>query len=161
MRGFVGYFDFSWSWIFLLQYFLLVFMCRESWWGHCPWIVFSQIYCTFFMIYTYRLRFCEPFFKCGLLCLFYVFFFSQPHVVNITWITGHIHRSIVDKIDPTSKDVERVKNTLGYIFLWNVIRRIYLPCLQLISKNYCWWTVKRTPPLFLVQKWKNGLWWHL
>jgi hypothetical protein len=61
-------------------------------------------------------------------CLFFVVIFSQPDV-NITWITGHIHRSIVDKIDLTSEDVERVKNTwsitLGYIFLWNVIRRIY------------------------------------
>ena len=70
---------------------------------------------------------------------------SQPDVVNITWIIGHIHRSIVDKIDLTSEDVERVKNTLsitlGYIFLWNVIRRIYCQCLQLISKKYFWWTV--------------------
>jgi hypothetical protein len=127
-------------------------MCRESWWGHCPWIVFSQIYFTFFMIYASRLSFCEPFFQCGLLCLFFVVvFFSQPDVVNITWITGHIHRSIVDKIDTTTGDVEMVKkkNTLpftllfilGYIFLWNMIRRIYLPCLQLISKKYFRWTV--------------------
>jgi len=28
-------------------------------------------------------------------------------------MTGHIHRLIVDKIDPTSEDVERVKNTLS------------------------------------------------
>jgi hypothetical protein len=38
--------------------------------------------------------------------------------------------------------------TLDYIFLWNVIRRIYLPCLQLISKNTFdepW----REPPPFL------------
>jgi hypothetical protein len=50
--------------------------------------------------------------------------------INNTWITGHIHRSIVDKIDPTSEYVEMVKKytlsiTLGYIVLWNVIR-IYL-----------------------------------
>ena len=113
--------------------FLLVFMCRETWWGHCPCIVFSQI-CFI------------------LLCLFFVGFFSQPDVVNITWFTGHIHCSIVDKIDPTSEDVERVKNTfsitLGYIFLWNVNRRIYLPCLQLISKKYFWCTVTRTPPFY-------------
>jgi hypothetical protein len=68
------------------------------------------------------------FFQCGLLCLFFVKCFSQPDVVNITWITGHIHRSIVEKIDSTSEDVERVKNTFsitfGYIFLWNVNRRI-------------------------------------
>jgi hypothetical protein len=50
--------------------------------------------------------------------------------------------------------------TLGYIFLWNVIRRIYLPCLQLISKKYFDESWQGTPPpLFLVQKWKNGLWW--
>ena len=100
-------------------------------WGHCPWIVFSQIYFTFFMIYASRLRFYELFFQCDLLCLFFVdFFFSQPDINN-TWITGHIHRSIVDKIDPTSEYVEMVKKytlsiTLGYIVLWNVIRRIYL-----------------------------------
>ena len=97
-------------------------------------------------------------------CVICCCFFSQPDV-NITWITGHIHRPIVDKIDPTSEDVEMVKNTLsiimGYIFFWNVIRRIYLPCLQLISKKYFWWTATRTLLPFLVQKWKNGLWWHL
>ena len=39
-------------------------------------------------------------FQCGLLCLFFVdFFLSQPDVNN-TRITGHVHRSIVDKIDP-------------------------------------------------------------
>ena len=66
------------------------------------------------------------------------FFFSQPDV-NITWITRHIHRSIVDKIDPTCEYVEMEQKkplsiTLGYIFLWNVIRRIYLPCFN--------WSVK-------------------
>jgi hypothetical protein len=64
----------------------------------------SQIY-VIQLIYAPRLRF-----KCGLLCLFFVF--SQPDVVNITWITAHIHRSIVDKIEPTSKDVEMVKKYL-------------------------------------------------
>jgi hypothetical protein len=71
----------------------------------------------------------------GLCC----FFFSQPDV-NITLITGHIHRSNVYKIDPTSEYVEMVNKTIsitmGYIILWNVIRRIYLPCLQLMSKKY-------------------------
>ena len=125
--------------IFLPPIFLFVFFCRESWWGHCPWIIFSQIYFTFFMIYASRLRFYEPFFPMWSSVVVLCFVFSQPDV-NITWITGHIHRSIVDKIDPTSEDVEMGKKTtlsitLGYIFLWNVIRRIYLPCLQLISKN--------------------------
>jgi hypothetical protein len=36
--------------------FFVGFFCREFWWGHCPWIVFSQIYFTFFMIYASRLR---------------------------------------------------------------------------------------------------------
>jgi hypothetical protein len=139
-------------------YFL--FFCRESWWGHCPWIIFSQIYFTFFMIYVSCLRvfeqttnrsskqfsrtnviishfstfevkkggsssrfiksvllinwrhvkfilhslwytslvyvFLNLFFQCDLVFVL-CFFFSQPDV-NITWITGHIHRSIVDKI---------------------------------------------------------------
>ena len=147
----MNYFGFSWSWIFLPQYFLLVFMCRESWWGR-PWIVCSQIY---FILHDIRLSstfFLNLFFQCGLLCLFFVECFSQPDVVNITWITGHIHCSIVDKIDSTSEDVERVKNTFsitfGYIFLWNVNIRIYLPCLQLISKKYFWCTVTRTPPFY-------------
>jgi hypothetical protein len=80
--------------------------------------------------------FLNLFFQCDLVFVL-CFFFSQPDV-NITWITGHIHRSIVDKIDPTSEYVEMAttKNTLsitlGYIFLWNVI---YLPCLQFISKT--------------------------
>ena len=34
-----------------LQYFCCLFcFCRESWWGHFPWILFSHIYFTFFMI---------------------------------------------------------------------------------------------------------------
>ena len=70
------------------------------------------------MIYASRLRFYELFFQCGLLCLFFVdFFFSQPDVNN-TRITGHVHRSIVDKIDPTSEYVEMVKKYLiNYIGL--------------------------------------------
>jgi hypothetical protein len=117
-------------------------MCREWWWGHCPWIVYI------FVNLFFNVVFC--------VCSFVVVF-SQPDVVNVTWITGHIHRSIVDKIDPTSEDVEMVKKntlsiTMGYMFLWNVIRRIYLPCLQLISKKYFWWTVTRTPPF-----WGGGL----
>ena len=99
-------------------------------------------------------------FPFGLLCLFFCFFFSQPDVVNITWITGRIHRSIVDKIDQTLWGCRKgKKNTLsitfGHIFLWNMIRRIYLPCFQLISKKYFWWTVTRSPLLFSskVEEW--------
>jgi hypothetical protein len=136
------------------------FFCCESWWGHCSWIVFSQIYFTFFMIYASRLRFYEPFnsmwssvyvlcwffslsTRCQVfrlltdfVCLYnYEFWLSLCKIVRssvilllplFTWITGHIHRSIVDKIDPTSEYVEMVKKytlsiTLGYIVLWNVI----------------------------------------
>jgi hypothetical protein len=89
---------------------------RESWWGHCPWIIFSQIYLTFFMIYASRLRFYEPFFPMWSFVFVLCCFFSQPDV-NITWITGHIHRSIVDKIDPTSEDVEMAKK-IPYQLHW-------------------------------------------
>jgi hypothetical protein len=73
----------------------------------------------FFMIYASRLCFYEPFFfnvvfyVCSLLI-----FFSQPDV-NITWITGHIHRSIVDKVNPSSEYVELVykKCIINYIGL--------------------------------------------
>jgi len=140
--------DFSFPIVFVGFYVSRIVM------RYCPWIVFSQIYFTFFMIYASRLRFCEPFFFNVVFCVCsLLFFFLNPDLVSITWITGHTHRSIVDKIDPTSEDVEMVKKntlsiTLGYIFLWNVIRRIYLPCLQLISKKYLWWTVTRIPPFF-------------
>ena len=88
--------------------FFFAFFAVNLSWEHCPWIVFSQIYFTFFMIYPSRLCFYEPFF---FNVVFYVCFllicFSQPDV-NITWITGHIHRSIVDKVNPTSEYVELV-----------------------------------------------------
>ena len=35
-------------------------------------------------------------------------FFSHLDVVNITCMTGHIHRLIVDKIEPTSEDVDEM-----------------------------------------------------
>jgi hypothetical protein len=107
----------------LYNIYLFTFVFKKSWWEHCLWI-----YLKFFMIYASRLRFCEPFFQCGFLCLFFVVCFSQPDVVNITWITGHIHRSIVDKIEPTSKNVEMVKKIP---YQWH--QRINLHCLQLIS----------------------------
>jgi len=80
------------------------------------------------MIYASRLRFCEPFFFNVVFCVCsgLLFFFSQPDVVNITRITGHIHRSIVDKINPTSEDVEMVKKHLiNYIGL-----HIFVKCDQ-------------------------------
>jgi hypothetical protein len=98
----------------------------------------------FFMIYVSRLRFYEPFFPMWssvyVLCWFS---FSQPDV-NITWITGHIHRSIVDKIDPTSEYVEMVKKIyiINYIGLHSFVK-----CDQknlFNRKKYFWWTVTRT-----------------
>ena len=97
--------------------FFVGFFSCESWWGHCPWIVFSQIYFTFFMIYASRLRFYEPFFSMWSSVFVLCWFFFQPDV-NITWITGHIHRSIVDKIDPTSEYVEMVKKKIHYQLHW-------------------------------------------
>ena len=48
-------------------------------------------------------------------------FYNVPDTDTDTEHTGHIHHSIVDKIDPTSEYVKMVKNTLsitvGYIFL--------------------------------------------
>jgi hypothetical protein len=111
----------------------------------------------FYILHDIRLSstFYEPFFHVVFCVCSFVFFFSQPDVVNITWITGRIHRSIVDKIDPTLWGCRKgKKNTLsitfGHIFLWNMIRRIYLPCFQLISKKYFWWTVTRTPLMMAI-----------
>ena len=128
------------------------FFCRESWWGNCPWIIFIQIYFTLFMIYASRLRFYEPFLPMRSSVLVLCFFSPQPDV-NITWITGHIHCSIVGKIEPTSEYVEMAKKTnlsitLGYKLLWSVIRRIYLPCLQFISKNTFDEPWRGPPPFF-------------
>jgi hypothetical protein len=156
----VGAFDFLYSWIFLPPIFLLdfFFVVNRDGEGHCPWIIFSQIYFTFFMIYASRLRFYEPFFSMwsSVFVLCCCFFLNLMSIQCITCNTGHIHCSIVDKIEPTSEYVEMVKTnalsiTLGYIFLWNVIRTNYLPCLQLISKNTFdepW----RGPSLFLASK---------
>ena len=126
----MGVFGFPYSWIFLPQYFLLFFFAvnldgdivRESF--SVKFILHSLWYTPLVYVFM-NLFFNVVFCACSLLI-----FFSQPNV-NITWITGHIHRSIVDKIDPTSEYVEMVKKytlsiTLGYIVLWNVIRRIYL-----------------------------------
>ena len=132
----MGYFGFPWSCIFL--FYILLDIRLSS---------------TFLWTFVF----------CSLL------YFSQSDVVNIAGITGHVHRSIVDKIDSTSADVEMVKHilsiTLCYIFLWNVIRRIYLPYLQLISKIYDWWTATTTFPTPLSSKVKEWLmmnsWWKI
>jgi hypothetical protein len=134
------------------------------WIFYVPWIVLRTLFVNRFQsILFYILHdiclvyvFVNLFFNVVFCVCSLFFFLSQPDLVNITWITGNTHCSIVDKIDPTSEDVEMIKKkslsiTLGYIFLWNVIRRIYLPFLQLISKN----TVDepwRGSPLFLSSK---------
>ena len=58
--------------------FFVGFFSCESWWGHCPWIVFSQIYFTFFMIYASRLRFYEPFFSMWSSVFVLCWFFFNP-----------------------------------------------------------------------------------
>jgi hypothetical protein len=90
------------------SHFFLFYCIRESWWAHCPWIIFSQICFTFFIIYPSRLRFfVNLFFNCGLLCLFFiVVFFSTRCCQYYMNYWTHIHRSIVGKIDPTSEDVK-------------------------------------------------------
>ena len=147
----VGAFGFPYSWIFLPPIFLLFFFAvnrdgdivRES---------FSVIFILHSLWYASRLRFYEPFFQCGFLCLFFVVCFSQPDVVNITWITAHIHRSIVDKIEPTSKDVEMVKR-----YLISDIKELIYTAFN--------WSVKillmnrDEDPRFLTSKVEE--WWHL
>ena len=126
---------FPYLWIFLPPIFLLFFLCRESWWGHCPWIIFSQIYVTFFMIYVCHLRFSNVIFcVCSLLvffstlCQYYMNYWTHPpfncwQYIPDLWVCRN------------GKKKNTLSITLGCIFLWNVIKRIYLPCLQLISKN--------------------------
>ena len=147
IEGTGGCFWFSVFVGFSSQYFLLFFFAvnldgdivRESFSVkfilHCLWYT-PLVYVL--MNLFFNVVFCA----CSLLI-----FFSQPNV-NITWITGHIHRSIVDKIDLTSEYVEMVKKdtlsiTLEYIVLWNVIRRIYLIVKNTFDEPW------RAPPPFL------------
>jgi hypothetical protein len=123
--------------------------------SYVPWIVMRTLSVNLFYIFhDIRLSstFLWTFFSMWSSVFVLRFCFFLNLMLNMTWITGHIHRSIVDKIDSTSEDIHWVK----YICEQN---RIYLPCLQLISKKYFLWTV--TKKSLLVQKWKNGLWWHL
>ena len=178
----MNYFGFPWSWIFSPQYLLLVFMCGESWWGivreswwgivreswwgivreswwgivHESFLVKFSLHSSWYPPLLYV--FVNLFFQCGLLSFFFVVF-SQPDVVNISWITGHIHRSIVHKIDPTSDDVK-----IPYQLHW-----VTYVC-EMWSEEFIYrafhWSVKiplmnrDEDPFVLVQKWKNGLWWH-
>ena len=108
--------------IFLPPIFLLVFFL--------PWIVMGTLSVNHFqsnlfnILYDIRLSstFLWTFFSNVIFCV--CFFFSQPDA-NITWITGHIHRSIVDKIDLTSEYVEMANKKYHYIRL-----HIFVKCDQ-------------------------------
>ena len=148
IEGTGGCFWVSYLWIFLPQYFFLLFCC-ESFMETLSVNRFQSN--LFYILHDIRLSsmfLWTFFFQCGFLCMFLVdFFFSQPDV-NISWITGHIHRSIVDKVNPSSEYVELVykKCIINYIGL-----HIFVKCDQknlFNRKKYFWWTVTRTPPLF-------------
>jgi hypothetical protein len=138
----VGDFAFPYSWIFLPQYFFVGFFCCESWWGHCresfsvKFILHSLWYTP--LVYVFMNLFFSMWSSVYVPCWF---FFSQPDV-NITWITGNIHRSVVDKIDPTSEYVEMVIK----IYIINYIGlHIFVKCDQknlFNRKKYFWWSVK-------------------
>ena len=89
-----------------------------SWWGHCR-ESFSVKFIVHYSWYTPLIYVFMNLSSNVIFCVCSLVFFSHPDV-NITWITGHIERSIVDKIDPTSEYVEMVKFTisitLGCIF---------------------------------------------
>ena len=144
----MGVFGFPYSWIFLPQYFLLGFFLL--------WILMGILSVNrfqsnlFYILYDIRLSstFLWTFFFNVVFCFcsLLIFFLSQTDV-NTTWITGLVHRSIVDKIDTTSEYGEMVKKntlsiTLGYIFLWNVIRRICLTVKNTFDEPW------RGPPFF-------------
>jgi hypothetical protein len=104
------------------------------------------------LVYVLMNLFCQ----CDLLCLFFVVVFSLD--VNITWITGHIHRSIVDKIYPTTEYIEMAKQNIPYQLHW-----ITYFC-EMWSEEFIYrafnWSVKKMlmnrdedpPPFFLTSK---------
>jgi hypothetical protein len=103
IRGF--FFPNIFCWFFLL-WILMGTLSVNRFQSHLFYILYDiRLSSTF--LWTF-------FFHCSLLCLFFVDFFPSQPDVNITWITGHIHRSIVDKIDPTSEYVEMVKKNIHY-----------------------------------------------
>ena len=131
----------------------VVFCWRESWWGYCPLIMFSHIYFTFVMIYASRLRFDEPFLPMwsSVFVLCCCFFSRCQYYMNYwTHPPFNCWQNIPDYwVHRNGKAKHTLSITLDYIFLWNVIRRIYLPCLQLISKKNVdepW----RGPPTFFL-----------
>jgi hypothetical protein len=110
----VGTFGFPYSWIFLPQYFFFAVnrdgdIVRELF--SVKFILHSLWYMPLFYVFM------NLFFQCDLLCFFLCCFFFLNPIVNITWNTGHIHRSIVDKIEPTSEYVEILHLYLKFVYL--------------------------------------------
>jgi hypothetical protein len=114
----VGAFGFPYSWIFLPPILLLFFFAvnrdgdivRESF--SVKFILHSLWYTPLIYVFM-NLFFNVIFCVCSLL-----FFFLNPMSILHVCITGHSHRSIDDKIDPTREYVEMVKKYLiNYIGL--------------------------------------------
>ena len=91
-------FRFSWSLIFLPQYFLLVFICSKLWWGHCQWIVISQNYFTFFVfvILFFNVVFCVFWF-------FFVFFSLNPILPILHELLDHHSNRLVRIVKSVKK----------------------------------------------------------
>ena len=118
--------DFS----FLEIVFVVVFIRRDSWWGHCPRFVFNQFFLhsswyrlssTLFVNFLFNSVFCVCL---VFLLLFYFYFFLNLMLsLKLTWIlTGHIHHSLVDTEDPTNWGCKKGKTYfITNICLWSVI----------------------------------------
>ena len=104
--------------------------------SYVPWIVMRTLSVNLFDIF-HDIRLSSTllwtFFSMWSSVFVLRFCFFLNLMLNMTWITGHIHRSIVDKIDSTSEDIHWVK----YIFLWNVNRT------EFICRAFNW-SVKNT-----------------
>jgi hypothetical protein len=150
-------FGFPYSWIFLPPIFLLVFFFAVNHDGDIVRESFSVIFILHSLWYMPLVYIFMNLFSNVIFCVCsLLFLFSQPDV-NITWITGHIHRSIVDKIDPTSEYVEMVKK-IPYQLHW-----VTYFC-EMWSEEFIYrafnWSVKillinrneDPPPLFLTSK---------
>ena len=96
----------------------------------------------FYILYDIRLSstFLWTFYFNVIFCVCSLLLFSNPDV-NITQITGHIHRSIVDKIDPISEYVEMLKE-IPYQLNW-VTYFCEMCCEEFIYRAFNW-SVKNT-----------------
>ena len=124
--------------------------------SYVPWIVMRTLSVNLFDIFhdirlssTLLWTFFSMWSSVFVLCCFS---FLLNLMLNMTWITGHIHRSIVDKIDPTSEDVEMIKKIphqlhwVKYIFLWNVNRTEFICCAFNWSVKNTFYEPWRRPP---------------